>query len=306
MLMVPLTPLHVGSGREAGAVDLPVQRDPIGYPVIWGSSVKGALRSFMSRNLAVKREVVTTLFGPERGEGELEIGRMFVSDFRLLAISGGCGLGGCLYTSRYLLMGFREILRLLTNLSSRYKEYLDVVEEILRGANDERIVYLSSEPGEGIVGLGGGIYVSNNGEGLRYRVYEWLRELFEKVLSEIYGGGSLAEWFSKRVVLLPDNLAVDIIGKRLVMKITRVALDYERKRVREGALWSEEAVPEYSVFAGTFMFQRNGNGESPYKLFREAVCPERRECSFYVVVGGHETIGRGLVRMRVVGGGGSV
>ena len=40
------TPLHAGTGRGLGAVDLPIQRDrTTGYPIIQASSVKGALRA---------------------------------------------------------------------------------------------------------------------------------------------------------------------------------------------------------------------------------------------------------------------
>ena len=40
------TPLHAGSGRGLGAVDLPIQRERItGYPIIQASSVKGKLRA---------------------------------------------------------------------------------------------------------------------------------------------------------------------------------------------------------------------------------------------------------------------
>jgi len=298
-LMTPITPLHVGSGKEAGAVDLPVQRDPMGYPVVWGSSVKGALRGFMS--LGGYRDFVEKFFGPERGSPELEIGRMFVSDLRLLAISGGCGLGGCLYTSRYLLLGFRDILQLLNKLSGeesgRYREYFDNLKHVLECADGSDVV-LSAEHGEGFLNLGGGIYVSKEGRALSYSVCSQLGKLFRDILAEVYDD-EVAEWFSDRVVLLPDSLAAEIIGRRLVMKTTRVALDYESKRVRSGALWSEEAVPDHSLFAGMFMFRKIGERESLFEEFKRTICGDD-ECSFYVVIGGHETIGRGLVKFRLI------
>jgi len=41
-----LTPIHVGVGRgEATHVDLPLQRDEFGFPTIWASSLKGAIKS---------------------------------------------------------------------------------------------------------------------------------------------------------------------------------------------------------------------------------------------------------------------
>jgi len=41
-----LTPIHVGVGRGEGVhVDLPVQRDEFGFPTIWASSFKGAVKA---------------------------------------------------------------------------------------------------------------------------------------------------------------------------------------------------------------------------------------------------------------------
>jgi CRISPR-associated protein Cmr4 len=41
-----LTPLHPGAGRSVeGLADLPVQRDEFGFPTIWASSLKGAIKS---------------------------------------------------------------------------------------------------------------------------------------------------------------------------------------------------------------------------------------------------------------------
>ena len=42
------TPLHAGSGRGLGGVDLPIQRDRVtNYPIVQSSSLKGRLRAFL-------------------------------------------------------------------------------------------------------------------------------------------------------------------------------------------------------------------------------------------------------------------
>lgn len=51
ILAYAITPVHVGMGRAPGVVDLPFQRDSIGYPIVYGSSFKGVLKStLMSKN----------------------------------------------------------------------------------------------------------------------------------------------------------------------------------------------------------------------------------------------------------------
>ena len=49
-----VTPLHIGSGRAIGTVDLPVQRDSFGYPVIPPSSLKGPMRARLVVKKALK------------------------------------------------------------------------------------------------------------------------------------------------------------------------------------------------------------------------------------------------------------
>ena len=73
------TPIHPGAGRGMGVVDLPVAREAAtDYPVIVGSSLKGALRSKME---TAKTGDASVRFGaPDRA------GDLLVSDARLLLL----------------------------------------------------------------------------------------------------------------------------------------------------------------------------------------------------------------------------
>lgn len=63
------TPLHAGAGSGAGEIDLPVQREKhTGWPVVWASSVKGALRERAERWAGkdiTKRAQVAAAFGKD-------------------------------------------------------------------------------------------------------------------------------------------------------------------------------------------------------------------------------------------------
>jgi len=77
------TSIHAGTGQNTGTVDLPIQRESHnGYPCIYGSSMKGALRS-----CALQRDCkdIEILFGKESG-GEGFAGSLLVSDARLLLL----------------------------------------------------------------------------------------------------------------------------------------------------------------------------------------------------------------------------
>ncbi|WP_156328029.1 RAMP superfamily CRISPR-associated protein [Pyrodictium delaneyi] len=92
VLASALTPLHPGAGRAPGVVDLPVQRDPYGYPLIPASSIKGALKTQAGqrRNCISGGRVacsssdcraVCCIFGPEPGEGDEGASAVSIIDF---------------------------------------------------------------------------------------------------------------------------------------------------------------------------------------------------------------------------------
>ena len=75
------TPIHAGAGRALGVVDLPVAREAAtGYPVIVGSSFKGALRD-KAETHDEARSYVDSRFGRQDQAGDL-----LVSDGRLLLL----------------------------------------------------------------------------------------------------------------------------------------------------------------------------------------------------------------------------
>ncbi|NKZ07300.1 type III-B CRISPR module RAMP protein Cmr4 [Actinomadura latina] len=80
------TPVHPGGDTAAGAVDLPIQREPAtGFPIIKGESLKGALREHFRTRLADDRWV--GMFGskPPRGGGATKPGSLRVHEAQLVA-----------------------------------------------------------------------------------------------------------------------------------------------------------------------------------------------------------------------------
>ena len=83
--MLAETPIHPGAGQSSGFVDLPVAREAAtDYPVIVGSSMKGALLS-AARDRIQRKEVkdfdIEFVFGEHDNAGAL-----LVSDARLLLL----------------------------------------------------------------------------------------------------------------------------------------------------------------------------------------------------------------------------
>ncbi|WP_239089240.1 type III-B CRISPR module RAMP protein Cmr4 [Micromonospora gifhornensis] len=84
------SPVHAGASDSLGVLDLPVQREAFtGYPVIWGQSLKGALRQAALE--ADLDDLVVPVFGapvrgPDDAEIELSAGLLTVGDAQLVAM----------------------------------------------------------------------------------------------------------------------------------------------------------------------------------------------------------------------------
>jgi len=85
------TSIHAGAGATLEVVDLPVQREaPTGWPCVFGSAVKGALRACAVTRKAPDSRDVELVFGPdalgpgrERTEASEYAGALLVGDARL-------------------------------------------------------------------------------------------------------------------------------------------------------------------------------------------------------------------------------
>ncbi len=84
------SPIHAGADSSVGALDLPIQREVgTGLPVIWGQSLKGALRSHARDRWGPEHPRVAQLFGDPPPSGAdaqpAKPGRLSVGDAHLVA-----------------------------------------------------------------------------------------------------------------------------------------------------------------------------------------------------------------------------
>lgn len=78
------TSLHAGAGQSVGVIDLPIQREAhTGWPVIFGSGVKGALRAKAEGS---KPNWIKAVFGPDTESASDNAGALLVGDARLLLL----------------------------------------------------------------------------------------------------------------------------------------------------------------------------------------------------------------------------
>ena len=325
VLGMSITPLHPGVGRAPGVVDLPIARDPLGYPIVLASGVKGALKALCARRLCKERLkddvgridcdkclegsektdsdclLCCCLFGPEPGSGEKGAGLLSVLDFFLLAIPVPSASHGYVYlTSPYLLkraLGLLEVLK--TEGVKKADELYSAVSELLNDIED----------GKSYSAIGGDVDVG--GTLIHTETLKNVDFLNEKLLNSL---GGLARDAAERLVLVPDSEAVHLLERGLI-RVTRVRLRIDTKTVAEHALWTEEYIPPGTLFIGGLTVTGYSN-EYCTKLCNKKRCEDRDACNLledfkskalkvsnnvaYMIVGGKETIGKGLVKLYVV------
>lgn len=258
------TPIHPGAGRSVGVIDLPVAREKAtDYPVIVGSSVKGALLETARQRDMPDRE---RIFGQRENAGAL-----LVSDIRLL-----------LLPVRSLDLPFRWIT--CPHLIER------CVRDLVRAgqAPDEPSQKLWSE-----LKLAAGTCASAGGDAifLEERRFE-VRKALPGPLVELLGCFIKHQETRKRldrqlVVLADEDFAW---FARYGLTITaRNQLEVNTKSSKN--LWYEETLPPDSVLFGMLAERDPGVLDQMRRQF---------EKNPYLRVGGNETVGQGWLAVTML------
>jgi CRISPR-associated protein Cmr4 len=81
------TSIHAGAGSSVESIDLPIQREAhSGWPCVYGSAVKGALRARAEDKFGKNNDSVRYVFGPDTDNASEHAGALLVGDARLLLL----------------------------------------------------------------------------------------------------------------------------------------------------------------------------------------------------------------------------
>lgn len=307
------TPLHAGSGTDLGVVDLPIQRERhTGFPKIEASGLKGSIREafeqlgknperlkkLKDKFAALKdeqyRQIVNLVFGPE--EGDLYAAALGFTDARLLL---------------FPMRSARSVFAWVTCPA--------VLNRLVKELKLAGVPNLPPLPEAGTVPCGSGLFIRGTSvvlEEYAFTVREdekasrWAEWLADKALPERED----LEWWRKKmkkdlVVLSDDEFAHFVTMATEV--VTRIKIDPETGTVKEGALFTEEYLPQETLLyslalaspafgrdedrkVGEAVFGKDKQDESVLKFWRTGM-PEVFQ------VGGNATLGRGLVRVKIWG-----
>jgi CRISPR-associated protein Cmr4 len=312
------TPLHAGSGISLGVVDLPIQRERhTYYPLVQASGVKGNLRdeAFTIRKdqllnegktkeeaERLAKEEIEWVFGPEE-EAWKHAGALSPGDARLLLFPMRSLMGVFAWTtSKFVLERFKRDLGVV-GIKADWKAV---------GPENEREA-LVTEPSEVVAGenvvLEEFSFIARP-DGEVTNIANWLAD------NAFPQGEEYAPWRQRikgGLVILPEDAFRDFTTFSTQVE-ARIRIKPETKTVVPGGLWSEEHLPSDTllyvpIFASAPRFYPPRKGEE------EAKPPERLRTAEDVMnfiekleldrtrLGGDETVGRGMVKLRFVKGG---
>ena len=268
--LVAETPIHVGIGQAADALDLPVAREAVTrYPHVPGSGVKGAFREWSNTNGLAKqtRELFGDASGGEDDGSGGAAGMILCGEARLAMLPVRCT------SDAYKLVICPLIInRLLRDLKRVKVASLAVTATVQPGH------YLGSATTDGAP-LGLEEREFQRGGDLPENLVELLAPLAEHVLEKSI--------LTQRIVVLHDA-DFKWFAEFALPVATRNALD-DNKIVKSGALWSEETLASDTVMWMVL------NERVAGKL-ADVIC--QVEATPYIQMGGNETIGQGWFSMR--------
>lgn len=299
------TPLHAGTGRSLGTVDLPIQRErSTGYPIVQASSIKGRLRA-ETKSLLNEDEWLT-IFGPE--QDATEEGKRS-SDF-----------GGALSTgdARILLFPVRSLAGVFAwvtcvDVLARFqREAASIGLKLDDGAKGKFI--LPPEPDKNSATT-----VNKN---LWADGKSIVLEEFSFTGKEDTSLAPLATWLANHVLpqtdeykywrdhladklcILPENAFRDFVLYGTEVQ-THIALNPETKTVKEGALWTAESLPVDSILYAPVQATPPRNSKKPQTLQDgSAILKTITDLKIdRLHLGGDETTGQGIVALHFETGG---
>lgn len=301
------TPLHAGSGTSLGVVDLPIQRERVtNYPMVQSSGIKGKLRAEADKwaeaqpNLDEAKRKIRSVFGPDPGPGASDHAGAFTpGDARLLLFPVRSLIGVFAWTtSKDVLARFwRDAKHGGLQISWR-----EVGPEDEEPDSKKQEATALVAPGNDVTADGKLVleeFAFDAQEDLQVKdIADWL---VTDALPQDAEYGYWRQNLPKHLVILPKNAFRDFIQFSTEV-ITRVQLARDTKTVAEGP-WSEEHLPSDTLLYAPLFATRPRVDKSKlpqgWKGEAQEVLDFVKNLGLNrVQLGGDETVGRGLVKLR--------
>ena len=278
------TAMHAGASTSNHVIDLPIMREHnTGWPVVFGSAVKGALRAKAEMNELAK-ETLFTLFGPDTNNASDHAGSLMIGDARLLLLPVRS------LTSQYRYVTSPDLLARWQRDAARAGVQLPEFS-IPQPADNVALVSDACKTKDLFLEE---FVFSTDGTVISAELLSALARVSGRSEQEI----------AQKITIVSDD-QFSILCRSAIPVNAHIAIDNATKTVKRGALWYEESLPADTVLYSVIGAQKSRNTEQPLSagevlaLFNAELIQPRT----YLQLGGNETTGMGWCKVQVVQGG---
>lgn len=278
--LIAETSIHAGAGKSVGVIDLPIMREAhTGWPCVFGSAVKGALRTKASQE---NRAWVADVFGPDTNNASDHAGALAVGDARLLLLPIRS------LTSHFKWVTCPSLLRRAAADAQRLGMKKAV---IFKGPDIGHEEAITPEQ-EGSLFLEE-FHFSAKKQDLS-ALLDWLASFVDP---------EFKTRLQKQLVIVADDMFAHL-AQYATSVTPHIALDNARKTVKSGALWYEETLSPDTVLYVTLAASdsRKNAKECGAQQVLDSVLSLFPSDKPYLQLGGNETVGMGWCRVNQVGG----
>lgn len=297
--------LHAGVGSTVSVIDLPIQRErTTQFPIVQGSGIKGALRSQIKTDVQARDAYIDLIFG---GEDEITNadGSMKKSNY-----AGAVSVGD----ARIVLFPVRSLAGVFAYITcpavlARVKRDVQSFPELKQPVAMEAALVT----GKSVVSPSNRVVLEEfsftaRQDGTVDQIAVWLAK---HALPQTDEYGYWREKLHTSLVILHDDAFRDFVQTSTEV-VTRVHLDYAKKTVLDGQLWTQEALPSDTLLMSAVIVRATRSqmmldADKPFSpesvigwlhgtSDNPSVIPPR------IQLGGDETTGQGFVALRWHGG----
>ncbi|MCC7354484.1 MAG: type III-B CRISPR module RAMP protein Cmr4 [Anaerolineae bacterium] len=326
------TPLHAGSGRSLGTVDLPIQRErATDYPMVQASGIKGSLRAetytkdpkFQERFRKLKAQYENDIPPEKRNDAEAkekaekDARRQAARETGLEAIFGPeAGTNASEHAGALAVGDARLLLFPVRSLAGVFA-WVTSPDALARFMRDAKMTGLDLK-WESTAPQKDEAWVNGNDLVIDPKDPHVVLEEFSFIARQKDLVGTIGKWLADhalrgtdeyhhwrqvlpaKLCILPEDAFRDFVLYATEVQ-THIKLDPEKKTVAQGALWTSESLPVDTLLYAPFMATQSREAGTP--LQAEEVLQKIVDLNLdRIQLGGDETTGQGIVALRFDGG----
>lgn len=274
------TSIHAGTGQNTGVIDLPIQREGHnGWPCVFGSAVKGALRTRAEDEYGKQNPSVTYVFGPDTSNAHEYAGAIAVSDARLLLLPVRS------LTSQFKWVTCPSALKRFKQDCKRFGFAITLPDRFpFDDKNDSQALIASSDKND--------IFL----EEYRFKPKQTNLSTVIDALLQLLNEVDQTSLEQQLVIINDDNFTH--MAQHVTPVNAHIALDADTKIVKPGALWYEETLPPESLlyFGVSAVDARIKKQDDKPTMNAEQILGAMTnlfEKQAWLQLGGNETVGMG-------------